>query len=141
MPSPPRKPSLAGQFSEARDAWVSTGEGDFILYVVEDDNDARLHVDFQGRRVRIRLHGLTGSELDALEEFFKYTIERVRPYVEAWDQKAQEAADSGDFTHIRIYRPPGKFIVRPRSQREHDQVVQERSEDVSPVDESAGEEG
>lgn len=145
----PRKQALAGQYTEARDAWVDTGEGDFILYVHDKPepgleerwdgiSEAMVHVDYKGRRVRVRLDALTESELDALEEFWKYTIERVRPFVQARDQKAQEAAEHGDYSHIRIYRPAGRFIVRPRSEREHGEGVQERSEDDAPVGGSDG---
>ena len=134
--------------SESRRAWANLPKFDVILFVGNPEEEqqnfepdtppVRMELRVPGRRYPtvISLTLMTAAELDVFKEFMDTAFERARPICELLDQRAQEAFENGDDSHVRLYRPEPKFFNRDLpatpnnqwSEPEHDPSIQSGSE-------------
>jgi hypothetical protein len=124
--------------SENRFAWLQTHVGTFQImeYLPEEDEQeygptVLLYLPLPGRRsLSYNLTALTTEELDKLEELFNLLITEARPIVAERDRIAHEALESGDDSHVRIYRAVPRLFIRKRPSRQDGDRVLNGSQDV-----------
>jgi len=131
------------RLADHRAGWVHVKGIDAIVLVNSDTDeegkqsetpDVVLHLPRPGSipDVYQKLTDLTEAELMAYKELLDKAFEWALPVVQRHDKEAADAAETGDDSFERIYRPLPQLVFRKRKVGEHFESVRLRPNGVSP---------
>lgn len=116
-----------GRLGENRAAWLKAAAVEmFLMQYIDGESENNpnpnaevgdtfvLVVGQPGRRpVNLNFSNMTVEELKAAREFVNLAIDLAEPVAAARDKAARKAADEGDDSFGRIYRPVPDMVKRP----------------------------
>lgn len=88
-----------------------------------------IEVPGRSRRLNWDLSSMTMDELEATRQFFNYCFDQAEPVVRERDKVANAAAEQGDDSYVRVYRPIPQFIIRQGTQSNDSESVHDGPED------------